>query len=116
MEAIPGNNTAEGTKRSFKPHYRRHYNTAIGWLSLRSDTTGQFNTAVGAGTLLCEYRRRKLRPLGPLRFSVILLAQLNTATGAFALFSNTTGQDNTANGASALQGNTTGHDNTANGR
>ena len=39
----------------------------------------------------------------------------NTATGYFALFSNTTGFGNTANGAQALEANVTGIDNTAAG-
>ena len=39
----------------------------------------------------------------------------NTANGAFALFANTTGADNTANGNGALTSNTTGFSNTANG-
>jgi hypothetical protein len=38
---------------------------------------------------------------------------VNTASGFYALFSNTTGYDNTAIGASALMQNTTGSDNTA---
>src|SRR6266705_346232 len=37
----------------------------------------------------------------------------NTANGAFALFGNTEGGENTANGASALENNTTGSANTA---
>src|SRR5262249_49083800 len=37
----------------------------------------------------------------------------NTATGAFALYSNTTGKNNTANGLSALIRNTTGRNNIA---
>jgi hypothetical protein len=39
----------------------------------------------------------------------------NTANGAFALWSNTTGEVNTANGYTALFSNTTGYGNTANG-
>jgi hypothetical protein len=39
----------------------------------------------------------------------------DTADGAFALLSNTTGNDNTANGASALLSNTEGDGNTATG-
>src|SRR5262249_30757384 len=39
----------------------------------------------------------------------------NTATGSFALFSNTTGPNNTAVGYFALFFNTTGHSNTATG-
>src|SRR6266540_3175272 len=67
-------------------------NTAEGHLALGSLTTGNFNTATGAGTL-----------------------PANTANGAFALFSNTEGFNNTATGALSLSSNTTGSDNTANG-
>jgi len=40
----------------------------------------------------------------------------NTASGAYALNSNTTGDNNTASGRNALYSNTTGENNTANGR
>ena len=52
------------------------------------------------------------RPLAPGRF-VANTADQNTATGAGALLSNTTGNSNTANGAFALFDNTTGGVNTA---
>jgi hypothetical protein len=71
------------------------FNTAVGFLSLRSDTTGQLNTAIGAGALLDNN------------------GASNTATGAAALLSNTTGGGNTATGLEALFGNTSGHSNTA---
>jgi hypothetical protein len=71
------------------------YNTAIGYLSLRSNTEGGFNTGVGSGALLSNNSGR------------------NTATGAAALLSNTTGPANTANGALALLSNTEGGYNTA---
>src|SRR6266498_3331377 len=63
--------------------------------SLLSLTTGNFNTATGAGTLLAN------------------TADQNTATGAGALLSNTTGPANTANGSFALFSNTEGFNNTA---
>jgi len=47
------------------------FNTAVGYVSLRSDTQGAFNTAVGARTLLAN------------------TADQNTATGAVALLNNT---------------------------
>ena len=62
----PGGNTAE--------------NTAVGFLSLRSDTEGQFNTAVGAGALLANVGDQSSGT-----------GVENTATGAGALLSNTTG-------------------------
>ena len=72
-------------------------NTAVGWYSLFSDTSGNYNTGLGAGAL----------PLNN--------ADSNTATGTGALLSNTTGPANTANGAFALLSNTTGAGNTASG-
>src|SRR6266508_3600799 len=72
-------------------------NTAEGQAALLNLTSGTFNTALGAGTLL---------------FNV---ADENTATGAGALLSNTTGNLNTANGAFALFLNTEGTFNTATG-
>ena len=71
------------------------YNTAVGLYSLLSNTTGKFNTGVGAGTLLTN------------------TGEQNTATGAGALLSNTTGGNNTANGESALFSNTIGGNSTA---
>jgi len=70
-------------------------NAGFGWFSLSAVGGGSFNTGVGAGTL------------------AINTANNNTATGAVALFLNSTGADNTANGASALLFNDTGNDNTA---
>jgi hypothetical protein len=71
------------------------FNTAVGFLSLRSNATGSFNTAIGAGTLLGN------------------TADKNTATGAGALLTNTTGTLNTANGTFALFSNTAASANTA---
>jgi len=67
----------------------------VGLFSLLSLTGGNFNTGVGAGTLLAS------------------TANENTATGAGALLSNTNGPGNTANGAFALFSNTTGSNITA---
>jgi len=73
------------------------YNTAIGIYSLLSLTDGSFCTGIGAGTLLAN------------------TAVQNTATGAGALLSNTTGLNNTANGVFTLLNNTEANSNTANG-
>jgi hypothetical protein len=91
-------NTATGVAALFN-HGTGNANTAIGSLALFSDTSGQLNTAIGAGALFSNVG-------GPFPGS------FNTATGASALASNT-GGDNTATGAQALQSNTTGNDNTA---
>jgi hypothetical protein len=76
----PGGNTAEGPDALFGLT-SGGYNTAVGWLSLGTVSTGDLNTGVGAGTLLFN------------------TADGNTATGAAALFSNSSGFGNTANGS-----------------
>jgi trimeric autotransporter adhesin len=70
-------------------------NTALGWRSLLSDSTGSFSTAVGAGALALNN------------------ADFNTAVGAVALLLNTTGSDNTAVGTNALVHNDSGSFNVA---
>src|SRR5215475_13897604 len=69
-------------------------NTAFGWRSLFSDSTGSFNTGVGGGAL------------------VLNNGSSNTAVGAAALLLNSAGSNNTAVGTDALVNNTVG-DNTA---
>jgi hypothetical protein len=65
-------------------------NTGVGWRSLFFDSTGNFNTSVGAGAL------------------VLNNADSNTAVGTIALLLNTTGSNNTALGATALYNNSAG--------
>jgi len=74
------------------------YNTANGYFSLYSNTTGQSNTANGVFSLYSN-----------------TTGQNNTTNGFESLTKNTTGQGNTANGNSSLYSNTTGTYNTANG-
>jgi hypothetical protein len=97
----PGGNTAEG-QAALLSLTTGAYNTAVGWYSLGSDMAGQFNTAVGAAALFLN--------IGDPTSGVGIN---NTATGAGALLSNTTGDFNTADGAFALADNTTGSGNTA---
>ncbi len=95
----PGFNTAEGQGALLSLDTSTGLaNTAVGWFSLKSNVDTSFNTGVGAGTLLLN------------------TGDENTATGAGALLSNTTGTGNTANGAFALFFNTTGLGDTAIGR
>jgi len=70
-------------------------NTAIGALSLTSDTNGNYNVGVGGGALALNN------------------GDSNTAVGTVALFLNTTGTRNTATGTDTLVFNSTGNDNTA---
>jgi len=79
----PGANTAEG-ENALLNLTTGVYNTAVGFLSLRSNPNGNFNTGIGAGALL------------------LTTGDSNTATGAGALLSNTAGTDNTAEGVFAL--------------
>jgi hypothetical protein len=74
------------------------YNTAIGADALSTNTSGAYNTAMGAGSL-------NLNSTGI----------NNTAHGYYALGANTIGDHNTANGWASLRWNTTGSNNTANG-
>ena len=90
----PGGNTAEG-QNALLHLTTGVQNTAVGFFSLKIDTTGSYNTAIGSGTLMAN------------------IGDGNTATGTFALLSNTNGRLNTANGALALISNTNGIANTA---
>ena len=83
-------------------------------MSLRNNTIGTFNTAVGAGTLLAN-TADKNTAIGGAAFLGNTIGTENTATGAAALVANTTGSQNNANGAFALVSNTTGSFNTATG-
>ena len=69
-------------------------NTAVGYQSLNSNTTGQNNTAVGYGTMQANTSGTQ-----------------NTAIGNISLYSNTTGTNNTAIGNSALSSNLSGNSN-----
>jgi trimeric autotransporter adhesin len=70
-------------------------NTGAGWYSLFTNSSGSYNTAVGAATLLFNN------------------ADANTAIGTAALLFNTGGANNTAVGTAALVNNVIGVDNTA---
>jgi len=129
------NNTAVGEDALFSDT-TGDLNTAIGLEALAANTTGVHNTAVGSGALLSNITGVENTAVGnaALLFNTgddntatgysalasetesnVLNGALDTADGAFALFSNTTGTANTAVGLSALRVNTTGNENTATG-
>jgi hypothetical protein len=81
----PNFTTAEGTN-ALKSLTTGAGNAAVGWFSLFTASTANFNTGVGAGTLTLN------------------TGDNNTAMGAVALFLNKTGTNNTAVGFFALQG------------
>lgn len=112
----PGGNTAEGQNALLSLNVNAGTNnTAVGFVSLKSNVEGQFNTALGAGTLFNNTAHRNTAIGGAAMFSNTV-GTFNTAVGMLGLFSNTTGSSNTAMGDGALVNNTTGSFNTAIGR
>src|ERR1700757_5202219 len=81
----PGFTTAEGTN-ALQNLTTGVGNTAAGWYSLFTNTSGSYNTGVGAGTLLFNIGD----PQGA--------GSQNTAIGTAALLFNTAGSSNTAVG------------------
>src|SRR6185503_16428312 len=71
-------------------------NTANGYLALRDNTSGEFNSADGKYALLTN-----------------TIGDYNTAHGGYALASNTAGNNNTAIGFNALSNNNSGYQNIA---
>jgi hypothetical protein len=118
----PGENTAEGTGalNSFSPQFRGFGvdNTALGFHTLYSDTSGSYNTATGAfalgsnkvglGNTAVGYQAAVSNvggvfpnPPGADFFG----GRYNTAIGFEALLHNVNGSDNTAVGSKALTNN-----------
>jgi hypothetical protein len=92
------------------------YNTAIGYQTLYSNTTGYYNTANGVQALSSNTTGSYNTANGRQALFFNTTGHSNTANGVQALFFNTTGHSNTANGVQALSSNTTGNYNTANGK
>jgi hypothetical protein len=94
--------------------------TAVGWGALAQNGLGSFNTAIGAGamgsTLLGETFNDSITSGNTATGYLSLFycsGANNTATGAWSLHYNTSGQYNVANGYQALMNNTAGSDNEA---
>src|SRR6266496_2117816 len=92
--SLPVSNTADG-QGALLSLTTGLYNSAFGFLSVLSLSDANFDTGVGAGALLVDNGGQ------------------NTAVGAGALFSNTTGSPNTAVGAFAMFFNVDGSSNAA---
>jgi len=110
----PGFTMAEGTN-ALKNLTTGIGNTAAGWYSLFANSTANFNTGVGAGTLVFNNADQNTA-IGAGALLSNTNGDRNTANGTFALFNNTTGNSNTGEGWRALFQNTTGARNTASGR
>ena len=80
-----------------------------------NNTTGSFNTALGANALYANTAGISNTAVGHVSMFSNTIGLSNTATGSYALYANTTGSDNTAVGYRSLNSNTTGFQNTANG-
>ena len=114
----PGGNTAEGENALFSLGEDGRYNTAVGYISLRTNTNGNFNTAIGAGALVSNTNASENTATGTGALlntapPFVSGGNRNTADGAFALLYNTTGSSNTGIGDRALINNTTGGNNIA---
>jgi len=109
----PNGNTAEGTGALFNLNVDAGLNnTAVGFDTLYSNTSGSGNTANGSDAL---YNNNGIDNSGfgwEALYSNVN-GSYNTACGAGALFSNKSGNDNTAIGLNALNKNTTGSTNIA---
>jgi hypothetical protein len=107
--------TAVGYHALFNATTSGQYNTATGAGALESSTTGGFNTANGAGALSSNTIGGNNTAIGVSALTGNTTGNDNTAIGVVALIDNTTGSDNTATGYQALYHNTVGGGNTATG-
>ena len=88
------------------------YNSAFGFYALLSNGAANFNTGVGAGTLLLNTANEQTAVGAGTLLSNTTGAR-NTGCGTFALFTNSTGEFNNAVGANSLLFNTDGASNNA---
>jgi hypothetical protein len=107
----PGFTTAEGCK-ALQNLTTGAGNTGVGWFALFGTSTGNFNTAIGAGTLVTNNQDANTA-VGAAALLLNTAGTDNSALGTAAMVNNDNGADNTAVGAFALQTNTNGSNNTA---
>jgi hypothetical protein len=120
-QALQANNTGTGQNSAFGyqtlfSNTSGNQNTANGYLALYSNTTGSFNTANGFGALFSNTTANSNTATGYEALRNNTTGSQNVANGYYALRSNTTASFNSANGYLALTSNTTGSFNTGNGR
>ena len=114
-----GVNTAVGNS-ALLTNSTGYYNTAIGakhpanyFSALESNTTGNSNIAVGTGALGSNTTGSSNTALGFAALPLNTTASNNTAVGYQAAYTNTTGTQNTAIGYQSFYSNTTGGQNSA---
>jgi len=106
------NNTAIGFQ-SFITNSTGNNNSAVGFRTLYANTTGNYNSAFGCYALYLNTTGIDNVAVGFATLSSNITGSKNTATGEYALYGNTSANNNTASGYSALFSNTSGHENTA---
>src|SRR5690554_3755273 len=90
-------------------------NTGFGYRSLRSNTTGELNSAVGSGALFSNTTGNRNTAIGFSALNSNTNGSYNIAIGAYALRFNTEGLSNVGVGHGTLYVNTEGRYNTATG-
>ncbi len=106
------NNTAVGYQ-TLKANTTGTNNTAVGKSALASNTQGILNTALGRNALLSNTLGNENTALGSNALQATTTGQLNVAIGYQSLVGNSTGVSNTAVGTNSLFSNSTGTNNTA---
>lgn len=120
INAAASNNTAVGFQSLYSIS-TGYGNVANGWQALYSNRTGIYNTATGAEALYSnDANANNVTDFNTATGGRALYTNLsgtsNTATGYLALYYNKSGSYNTAEGINALANNTTGSNNVAIGR
>ncbi len=90
-------------------------NTAVGFQSLQSNTTGDDNSAFGNSALFANTDGTGNSAFGNNSLHANISGSSNTASGYNSLLSNNSGSGNTASGYYALAANTSGKNNVAEG-
>ena len=88
-------------------------NTAVGFQTLNTNTTGSSNTSIGYQSLNANSTGANNSAIGNFALLVNTTASDNTSVGSNALRSTTIGGGNTAIGSAAMYGNIDGTENTA---
>ncbi len=116
FEALTNNVGAGNTAMGFqtlKQNTTGFWNTAIGGAALTANTTGKYNIGIGVNSLVTNTSGDYNTAVGTQSMNANETGQQNTAFGFNSLTYNTTGNYNTALGLQTLFYNTTGEQNTA---
>jgi hypothetical protein len=108
-----GMNTYFGESSGLNDDLSVHRNSAFGWQSMKTNSTGGDNSAFGSTALQYNTTGNSNSAFGSESLLSNITGNQNTGLGLAALYANSEGDANTAVGGSALGGNTTGSNNTA---